>query len=102
MYITEDDTIMSSEVLVKVLFARVVLKRMYIYWTIIDLQYCVNFRCTAKRFRYTPIYVYNYILKKFFFHFRLLQDIEYSCFCYRKSFFTKLALKQTKKTQVQQ
>ena len=48
MYITEDDTKMSSEVLVKVLFARVVLKRMYIYGTIIDLQYCVNFRCTAK------------------------------------------------------
>ena len=45
-------------------------------WTIIDLQYCVSFRCTAKRFSY----VYN--LFQILFHYRLLQDIEYSSLCY--------------------
>ena len=36
----------------------------FFYWTIVDLQYCVSFRCIAKWFRY--IYVCVYIYFRFF------------------------------------
>ena len=51
-----------------------------LYWSTVDLQYCVSFRCTAKWFRH--------IWKKFMyifciiFHYRFLQDIEYSSLFY--------------------
>ena len=40
------------------------------YWSIVDLQYCVSFRCTAQRFSY--IYKYIYI-----FFFRIFSIIRY-------------------------
>ena len=48
----------------------------FIYWSIVDLQYCVGFRCTAKWFSY--IYIFFQII----FHYKLLQDIEYSSLYY--------------------
>ena len=30
-------------------------------WSIIDLQCCVSFRCTAQQFSYTHIYTYTYM-----------------------------------------
>ena len=33
----------------------------FIFWSIVDLQHCVNFCCTAKWFRYIYIYIYIYI-----------------------------------------
>ena len=41
--------------------------------SIIDLQYCVSFRCTTKRFS---------CLNQIVFHYRLLQDTEYSSLYY--------------------
>ena len=32
----------------------------FFYWSIVDLQYCVNFCCTAKWFSYTYIYSFLY------------------------------------------
>ena len=46
------------------------------YWSIVDLQCCVNFYHTAKWFSYT--YIFFHIL----FHYDLSQDIEYSSLCY--------------------
>ena len=47
----------------------------FLNWTIVDLQYCVTFRCTAKWFSYIcKIRILFWIL----FHYRLLQDIEYN------------------------
>ena len=37
------------------------------YWSIVDLQYCISFRCTAKWFSYTYIYIYIYISPPFSF-----------------------------------
>ena len=53
------------------------------YWSIVDLQCCVNCCYTAKWFRYiyVCVYIYNiyiYIL----FHYGLSQDIVYSSLCY--------------------
>ena len=45
------------------------------HWSIVDLQYFVSFRYTAKWFSYT---CFLHIL----FHFRLLQNIAYSSLCY--------------------
>ena len=45
------------------------------YWSIVDLQYCVNFRRTAEWFSH--IYIHCWII----FHYILLQDIEYSSMC---------------------
>ena len=45
----------------------------FFYWSIVDLQSCVNFCCTAKWFSY--IYVYIFYIP---FHYGLSQDIEYS------------------------
>ena len=48
------------------------------YWSMIDIQCCVNFYCTAKWFSFTYIYIPFYIL----FHYGLSQDAEYSSLCY--------------------
>ena len=48
--------------------------------TIFDLQCCVSFRCTAKCFIYT--YIYISILFQILFPFSLLQNIEQSSLCY--------------------
>ena len=34
--------------------------RTLFYWSIVDLQCCVSFRCTAKRFSYIYIYIYSF------------------------------------------
>ena len=31
-----------------------------LYWSIVDLQYCVSFRYTAKRFSYTYTYIHSF------------------------------------------
>ena len=42
---------------------------------LVDLQCCVSFRCAAKWFSYISIFF------QILFHYRLLQDIEYSSLC---------------------
>ena len=37
-----------------------------LYWSIIDLQCCVNFTCTAKWFRYTYTHMHTCVLFRFF------------------------------------
>ena len=60
------------------------LKNLLIYlfsWSIVDLQRCVSFRCTAQWFSFIYIYVYIYILFQILFLYRLLQNIVYSFWC---------------------
>ena len=38
------------------------------YWSIVDLQYCISFRCTAKWFSYTYIYLSTFFFFRFFDH----------------------------------
>ena len=47
------------------------------YWSVIDLQYCVDFYCTLKWLSYT----YKYILSHILFHYVLSWDTEYSFLC---------------------
>ena len=47
------------------------------YWSIVDLQCCIGFRCTAKWFTYICIYLFQILL-----HYVLLQNSEYSSLCY--------------------
>ena len=49
-------------------------------WSIVDLQCCVGFTCSAEWFSYTYTYYINYFLGSF--PYRLLQDIEFSSLCY--------------------
>ena len=49
--------------------------------TIVDLQYCVSFRCIGKWFSYTYTYMYTFF--HILFHHRLLQGIECHFLCYR-------------------
>ena len=51
-------------------------EKWFFYWSIVDLQYCVSFRHTAKWFSYT------YIFFQIIFHHRLLQDTQYSLLCF--------------------
>ena len=44
-----------------------------IFFIVVDIQYCVSFRYTAKWF--------SYIFFQIIFHYKLLQDIEYSFLC---------------------
>ena len=50
-------------------------------WNIIDLQYCISFRGTAKWLNYTYVCLYLYSFSLLF-HVYLLWDIEYSSLCY--------------------
>ena len=55
---------------------------LFFNWSIVGLQCCVNFRCTARWFRYIYVYIYiyththththTYILFQILFHYRLL------------------------------
>ena len=48
-------------------------------WSLVDIQCCVSFRCTAKWFSYN---IYMYIFQ-ILFPYRLLQNIDYSSLCSR-------------------
>ena len=37
----------------------------YLFWSIVDLQYCVNFCCTAKWFSYIYIYIHSFFKYSF-------------------------------------
>ena len=50
-----------------------------LYWSIVDLQCCVSFRCTAKWIMYAYTYIYSF---SDLFPYKLLQNIEYSSLCY--------------------
>ena len=52
--------------------------KIFSYWSIVDLQCCVNFYCIVKLFSSICTYVPFHIL----FHYGLAQDIEYSSLCY--------------------
>ena len=57
----------------------------FFHWSIINLQCCVSFWCTANWFNYTYIQLYMYtyfFLFHILFHYSLLQDTEYSSLCY--------------------
>ena len=67
----------------------------FFYWSIIDLQCCVDSRYTTKWFSYTHAYIHTYIRIyisyieniyiypfQIFLHHRLLEGIEYSSQCY--------------------
>ena len=49
------------------------------YWSIVDLQYCVNFYCAANRFSYTHVYTHLFfsILFHMFYH-RILNTIPWT------------------------
>ena len=53
---------------------------LFFYWSIVDLQCCTSFRCTAKWFSYTHTHIY--ILFQIHFPYRLLHKIKYSSLCY--------------------
>ena len=50
--------------------------------SIVGLQCCVNFYCTAKWFSYVCVSLYVHILFHILFHYGLSQDNEYSSLCY--------------------
>ena len=52
----------------------------YSYWSMVDEQCCVHFRCVAKWFRYT--YTWIYFFFQILFPHRLLKNIEQTSLCY--------------------
>ena len=50
---------------------------LFYYWNIVYLQCCVSLWCTAKWFSYNM-----HILFQIIFHYRLLENTEYSSWCY--------------------
>ena len=54
-------------------------------WSIVDLQCCISFTCTAKWFSYTVFIIHMlytvFILLQILFSYRLSQSIEYSSLC---------------------
>ena len=69
---------------------------LFLNWSIVNLQCCISFGCTAEWFRYIYvcvcvyiyiyiyiyIHIYIYILLQILFHYRVLQDTEYSSLCF--------------------
>ena len=53
----------------------------FLNWSIVNLQYCVSFKCPAvhRLYIYLGIYLYTFWIP---FHYSLLQDTEYSSLCY--------------------
>ena len=47
------------------------------YCSLVDLQHCISFRCTAKWFNHICMYFFQIV-----FHYRSLQDIKYISLCY--------------------
>ena len=58
------------------IFLRFVKKKFY--WSIVDLQCCISFRCTAKCISYTYTYIHSFFFFRFFSHighFRVLSRV---------------------------
>ena len=45
----------------------------HFYWSIVNLQCCINFRCTVKWFHYTHIHIYVFLFR--FFHYKILNIV---------------------------
>ena len=52
------------------------------YWSLVDLQCCVRFRCTAKWISYMYTYIHSFFFFKILFPYRPLQSVERSSLCH--------------------
>ena len=50
-------------------------KNLFFNWSIVDLQCCVNFWCTAKWFSYTYIYIFSFIFFSIMVYYRILNIV---------------------------
>ena len=41
-------------------FCSFIFKIFILLWSIVDLQYCISFKCTSKRFSCTYTYIYSF------------------------------------------